>query len=127
MSPILGVDNLTVRYNGTQALEGVCFTFRPVSGLPSWGPTAQAKAPCSRPWSAWCTPLQGPSRQMGQSSATSPSARAVDWSFPVTVHDAVMMGRIGKMGWLRWQRPMDREMVQTSLEQVGCSATPAGR
>jgi manganese/iron transport system ATP-binding protein len=30
-----------------------------------------------------------------------------------------MMGRIGKMGWLRWQRPQDREMVQRCLAQVG--------
>jgi ABC-type Mn2+/Zn2+ transport system ATPase subunit len=30
-----------------------------------------------------------------------------------------MMGRVGKMGWLRWQRPGDREMVQRSLAQVG--------
>jgi manganese/iron transport system ATP-binding protein len=51
---------------------------------------------------------------------------AVDWSFPVTVHDVVMMGRIGKMGWLRWQRPRDREIVQRSLAQVGM-ADYAGR
>ncbi|MGD8398318.1 MAG: metal ABC transporter ATP-binding protein, partial [Anaerolineae bacterium] len=43
----------------------------------------------------------------------------VDWNFPVTVYDVVMMGRISKMGWLRWQRPGDREMVQRSLAQVG--------
>jgi manganese/iron transport system ATP-binding protein len=30
-----------------------------------------------------------------------------------------MMGRIGKMGWFRWQRPSDREIVQQSLDQVG--------
>jgi ABC-type Mn2+/Zn2+ transport system ATPase subunit len=30
-----------------------------------------------------------------------------------------MMGRIGKMGWFRWQRPRDREVVQTCLTQVG--------
>jgi manganese/iron transport system ATP-binding protein len=30
-----------------------------------------------------------------------------------------MMGRIGKMGWLRWQRAIDREVVQRSLAQVG--------
>jgi manganese/iron transport system ATP-binding protein len=44
---------------------------------------------------------------------------AVDWDFPVTVHDVVMMGRIAKMGWLRWQRPRDREIVRNCLDQVG--------
>ena len=37
----------------------------------------------------------------------------------MTVHDAVMMGRIAKMGWLRWQRPRDREIVRQCLAQVG--------
>jgi ABC-type Mn2+/Zn2+ transport system ATPase subunit len=30
-----------------------------------------------------------------------------------------MMGRIGKMGWLRWQRPRDRGIVRRCLTQVG--------
>jgi len=38
-----------------------------------------------------------------------PQRSEVDWRFPVTVHDVVMMGRIAEIGWLRWQRSSDRE------------------
>jgi manganese/iron transport system ATP-binding protein len=43
----------------------------------------------------------------------------VDWSFPVTVSDVVMMGRIGKLGLLRWPKHRDWEIVRQALVDVG--------
>jgi manganese/iron transport system ATP-binding protein len=43
----------------------------------------------------------------------------VDWSFPVTVSDVVMMGRIGKLGLLRWPKHRDWEVVHQALVDVG--------
>lgn len=50
-----------------------------------------------------------------------PQRSAVDWDFPVTVRDVVMMGRYGRMRW--WSRPSrkDREAVSEALEQLGIS------
>jgi len=47
-----------------------------------------------------------------------PQRRDVDWLFPVTVGDVVMMGRTGKIGLLRRPRRLDREMVAASLARV---------
>jgi ABC-type Mn2+/Zn2+ transport system ATPase subunit len=48
-----------------------------------------------------------------------PQRSQVDWDFPVSVADVVMMGRIGQLGPLRWPRARDWEHVRRSLEMVG--------
>jgi manganese/iron transport system ATP-binding protein len=48
-----------------------------------------------------------------------PQREDVDWRFPVTVNDVVMMGRFGQMGWWKQPRLHDRQIVQKSLEQMG--------
>lgn len=50
-----------------------------------------------------------------------PQAEEVDWSFPVTVWDVVMMGRYGHMNLLRIPRRIDRQKVEESLVRVGLS------
>lgn len=49
----------------------------------------------------------------------------IDWSFPVTVRDVVMMGRTRQIGWLRWPGKADRVAVDAALAQVGMSAFAA--
>ncbi len=51
-----------------------------------------------------------------------PQSEDIDWNFPVLVEDAVMMGRYGRMNWLRTARSDDREAVDAALERVGMSA-----
>jgi ABC-type Mn2+/Zn2+ transport system ATPase subunit len=48
-----------------------------------------------------------------------PQREEVDWHFPVTVADVVMMGRYGQIGWLRRPNASDRKIVMRSLEQMG--------
>lgn len=48
-----------------------------------------------------------------------PQAEEVDWTFPVSVHDVVMMGRYGFMNFLRIPRAVDREAVADALRRVG--------
>ncbi len=47
-----------------------------------------------------------------------PQAEEVDWSFPVSVEDVVMMGRYGYMNFLRIPRAEDRRIVEESLRRV---------
>jgi len=48
-----------------------------------------------------------------------PQREEVDWRFPVTVFDVVMMGRYGRKGWLGRPKAADRAVVTHSLEQMG--------
>jgi ABC-type cobalamin/Fe3+-siderophores transport system ATPase subunit len=43
----------------------------------------------------------------------------VDWTFPVSVWDVVMMGRYGRMSFLRMPQAIDRKLVEQSLERRG--------
>ena len=47
-----------------------------------------------------------------------PQSEDVDWSFPVSVRDVVMMGRYGRQGVTRRPRPADRAAVDEALERV---------
>ncbi|KIT16814.1 manganese/iron ABC transporter ATP-binding protein [Jannaschia aquimarina] len=50
-----------------------------------------------------------------------PQSEEVDWSFPVLVRDVVMMGRQGRMGFLRRPSAADREAVAAALARVSMS------
>jgi manganese/iron transport system ATP-binding protein len=47
-----------------------------------------------------------------------PQREEIDWGFPVTVSDVVMMGRYGRLGWLRHPQASDREVVAASLDEL---------
>ena len=50
-----------------------------------------------------------------------PQSEEVDWNFPVLVEDVVMMGRYGRMNFLRIPTGKDREAVSEALKRVGMS------
>lgn len=47
-----------------------------------------------------------------------PQREAVDWSFPVSAEQVVMMGRYRRVGWLRMPGPADRAAVHDALGRV---------
>ncbi|MGD2206914.1 MAG: metal ABC transporter ATP-binding protein [Anaerolineae bacterium] len=119
MRPILEVYDLTVTYNGAQALHGVSFSVQPGERVAIVGPNGAGKSTLFKAMVGLIHPKTGSVETDGAEIGYVTQRSAVDWSFPVTVHDVVMMGRIGKMGWLRWQRPRDRDIVQKCLAEVG--------
>jgi manganese/zinc/iron transport system ATP- binding protein len=48
-----------------------------------------------------------------------PQRESVDWDFPVSVLDVVLMGRYGKLGWCRRPSRHDRAAAERYLEMVG--------
>lgn len=47
-----------------------------------------------------------------------PQSEEVDWAFPVSVREVVMMGRYGRQGFTRRTRAEDRAAVAEALERV---------
>jgi manganese/zinc/iron transport system ATP- binding protein len=51
-----------------------------------------------------------------------PQRESVDWDFPASVLDVVMMGRYGKLGLFRRPRKADRDVAMECLKKVGMEA-----
>jgi len=50
-----------------------------------------------------------------------PQRESVDWDFPVTVQDVVIMGTYGRLGWFLRPGRKERELAAQCLAQVGMS------
>jgi manganese/zinc/iron transport system ATP- binding protein len=48
-----------------------------------------------------------------------PQREAVDWDFPIDALGVVLMGRYGRLGWLRRPGHADRQAAAAALDQVG--------
>jgi manganese/zinc/iron transport system ATP- binding protein len=48
-----------------------------------------------------------------------PQRGSVDWDFPTSVLDVVMMGRYGHLGWVRRPGPEEERLAREALEKVG--------
>ncbi len=51
-----------------------------------------------------------------------PQRGSVDWDFPTTVLDVVMMGRYGALGWFRRPGRRERARAMEALERLGMAA-----
>lgn len=62
-----------------------------------------------------------PYEEMRRSVGYVPQRESVDWDFPVTVLDVVLMGRYGHLGWFRRPGRADRDAARQCLAKVGLS------
>ncbi|MCE7984965.1 MAG: metal ABC transporter ATP-binding protein [Caldilinea sp. CFX5] len=51
-----------------------------------------------------------------------PQRGSVDWDFPTSVLDVVMMGRYGALGWFKRPGRREREQALAALDKVGMAA-----
>jgi len=125
-APAVVVDGVSASYGRRVALDDVSLTVRKGSLLAVIGPNGAGKstllkliAGLIRPTSGSLSVLGGPPGSAAKSVAYLPQAEAVDWEFPVTVGEVVMMGRYARLGFGRQPGPTDRERVAAALETVG--------
>jgi manganese/zinc/iron transport system ATP- binding protein len=60
-----------------------------------------------------------PTREHAARIAFVPQREEVNWDFPVTARDVVLMGRYPALGWLRRPGRGDRERAEAALERLG--------
>ncbi|WP_262246631.1 metal ABC transporter ATP-binding protein [Parapedobacter soli] len=127
--PILEVHDLMVTYGRKPVLWGVDFTLPSgcIAGIV--GPNGAGKSTLLKTIMGLITPSSGYIKLFDRSldevrSQVSyvPQRESVDWDFPVSVLDVVLMGRYGKVGLLRNTGPRDRDIAMDCLDKVGMSA-----
>ncbi len=125
--PILDVQNITVRYNGRVALEEITFHLHEGERIAVVGPNGAGKSTLFKVVSGVLQPNAGEVNIFGSLPrrhvciAYIPQRSQVDWNFPVSVADVVMMGRSAKLGLLNWPHKKDWEYVHRALEIVELS------
>ena len=119
------LSDVSAGYGERIALEGVNLAVEAGSLLAVVGPNGAGKstllklmAGLIRPWSGRVEVLGHPAGQQARRVAYVPQAELVDWAFPVSVGDVVMMGRYPALGPLRRPGGDDRRAVADALAKV---------
>ena len=129
----LAIEDATVSYNGRPALDAVTMHVPHGAQVAIVGPNGAGKSTLFKALVGLLPLRDGRVLLHGRAPggqadpiAYVPQREEIDWSFPVTVSGVVMMGRYGRLGWLRRPQAADREVVARCLDELGI-AELAGR
>ncbi len=123
--PIIFVKDLTVVYHEKPVIWDLDLQIPQGSMCGIVGPNGSGKSTLLKSILGIVKPITGtikifnePFSKNKHNIAYVPQKNSVDWTFPVSVHDVVMMGRYGSLAW--WQRPTDKDfkIAAWALDQV---------
>jgi manganese transport system ATP-binding protein len=125
--PAINVENVTVHYGDVLALDRATVRIEPgrVCGLV--GMNGSGKSTLFKTIMGLVRPDSGTVLIDGMSPAKArksgrvgyvPQSEDVDWTFPLSVREVVMMGRYGQMGFTRRPHRADNIAVDEALERV---------
>lgn len=121
------IAHLGVHYRVQEALRDVNCTVKPGRLTGIFGPNGAGKSTLVKAMlglvpSSGMVQYQGkPLTQQLEKIAYVPQRSQIDWTYPATVWDVVMMGRVKKTGWLRQFSVVSRQVAKSAIERVGMS------
>ena len=120
----MSLEDVTVELGGHMALSNVTFDVDAGTLMGVVGPNGAGKSTLFNAIAGLLPVRQGKvtlhSVDQGRGAlAYVPQRESVNWRFPVTVMDVVMMGRCCRLGWFRRPGKRDRELVKACLGRVG--------
>ncbi len=125
----LELAGLTVSYHDQPVLRDVSATIPKQQLVAVIGPNGAGKSTLLKAVLGLISMDAGSVRVFGESIARArwrvayvPQTETVDWDFPVTAEEVVMMGRYPRLGLLKRPTAEDREVVAASLDMVGMSS-----
>ncbi len=127
MQPLVELKHVTFGYGAEPVLEDVCLHLHPGQFAALVGPSGAGKTSLLKLILGTLQPTQGEIILQGETRRGQPRAQigyvpqleAVDWNFPVTVAEAVLMGRVNRSGIWPWPTADDRRRLKAILEQLG--------
>ena len=124
--PPLEVRDLTVAYDARPVLRSVSFQLERGQMMSVVGPNGAGKSTLLKALLGLLNPDYGsvsifgkPVREVRPRLAYVPQIEGVDWDFPITVAEVVLMGRQPNQGWFGRPTKQDRQLAAEALERVG--------
>jgi zinc/manganese transport system ATP-binding protein/zinc transport system ATP-binding protein len=124
--PIVEFRGVTCGYEGEPALSDVDLRIVPGDFVGILGPSGAGKTTLLRSIVGAVDVYRGQILVEGQPidrkrprAGYVPQLETIDWNFPVTVEQVVLMGRAADGAWLPWHRRRDREEAYAILERLG--------
>src|SRR5262245_16398774 len=124
--PILDIHDVTVAYHRRPVLWDVDLTLTEPSLVGVVGPNGAGKSTLIKailglvPLASGHIRILGPPlEQQRQGIGYVPQRESVDWDFPVSVLDVVLMGTYGRLGWFRRPGAKDRAWARECLDRIG--------
>jgi manganese transport system ATP-binding protein len=129
-TPAIQVERVTVHYGEVLALDAASLSLQPARICGLVGMNGSGKSTMFKAIMGMVKPDSGrvlinghpPLRARKEAGiGYVPQSEDVDWAFPLSVRDVVMMGRYGHMGFTRRPRKADRDAVEHALDRVELS------
>ena len=123
--PALEAHNIVVSYDEKPVLRHVGFRIQPGELVAIVGPNGAGKSTLLKAVLGLIRRADGevlafgkPVEQNRLAIAYVPQTEAVDWDFPITAREVVMMGRYGHLGYFGRPSASDRKLVMACLDTV---------
>lgn len=114
------ISDLTVAYNEKPVLWDIDLDIPKGTLMAVVGPNGAGKSTLLKAMLGLLKPVSGAIKFPGKLSiGYVPQSESVDWDFPTTVFDVVLMGRYGHLGLFKRPGKRDKQLVKESLEKVG--------
>jgi ABC-type Mn2+/Zn2+ transport system ATPase subunit len=125
---LVRLEGVTCAYDGEPVVVGASLAVGPGAFVGIVGPSGSGKTTLLRALLGTLPPRQGVvTRAPGLRVGYVPQRESVDWSFPVSVTEAVLMARPRARGrWAPWASPAERAEAHAVLERLGLGGL-AGR
>jgi len=128
-TPAIEVEDLTVAYRDKPVLWDIDLIVPPGILMAIVGPNGAGKTTLIKASLGLIQPAAGkvliygkPYPEQRKMVAYVPQRGSVDWDFPTTVLDVVMMGRYGLIGWIKRPGKKDRNFAMEALDKVGMTS-----
>jgi manganese/zinc/iron transport system ATP- binding protein len=125
-TPVVEIHDMTVAYHRRPVLWDVDLTIEQPSLVGIVGPNGAGKSTLIKaalglvPLASGSVQLFGrPAERQRQLAGYVPQRESVDWDFPVSVLDVVLMGTYGRLGWFRRPGRAERDWAMECLRHVG--------
>ena len=116
---MLQTEDLTIRFGGHAAVDGVTCAFEPGTLTAIVGPNGAGKSTLLKAMMGLAPQMEGRVESTARRIAYLPQQAEIDRSFPISVFDTVLLGRWGRFGGFGAAGRADIHDAQHAIEAVG--------